>query len=258
MAIIETLLSLPGWLGILLMMAIISAIGIPTYLISHRLIKAYTVSDVRDPTGSLFEVVGMLVSLMLSLAFADVLVKTTSIEETLMRETMSIADAITDLRSYGTDEALEISVLLVEYAVAVVEDDWPALANDRLSGHTHELKSQIYNSALLLEPSTRKQEFLLAGILTDIDAISDYRLSRLTSAVGQPPIFVYVVLIGFFLTMACFGAYRPQKPLIVLVSAYTAFVGFVLYLILSLSDPYQGAFSVDHSLLDILIEKASQ
>lgn len=200
----------------------------------------------------------MLVSLMLSLAFADVLLKKSSIENTLMRETTSIADAISDLRSYGTKETQEISTLLIDYAVAVVEYDWPALANGRLSDHTQELKSQIYDRALLLEPSTRKQEILLAGILADIDAISDYRLNRLTATLAHPPVFVYVVLIGFFLTMACFGAYKPQKALVVLVSAYAAFVGFVLYLILSLSDPFQGTFSVEHSLLDVLIEKTSR
>ncbi|MEP1933917.1 MAG: hypothetical protein ABJJ37_21830, partial [Roseibium sp.] len=224
MGAIEALLSLPDWLGILFTMLFTTGIGIPIYLLSHRYIQKNITSDMKDPTGSLFRVIGMLVSLMLSLAFADVLLKKSSIEDTLMRETTSIADAIADLQSYGTREAKEISALLVDYAVAVVEHDWPALANDRLSNQTLELKSQIYNRALLLEASTPKQEILLAGILADIDAISDFRLIRLTATLAHPPIFLYVVLIGFFLTMACFGSYKPQKPLVILVSAYAAFV----------------------------------
>lgn len=45
--------------------------------------------------------------------------------------------------------------------------------------------------------------------------------------------------------MACFGAYRPHVSLIVLVSLYTAFIGLVIYLIMSLSDPFHGANIVE-------------
>jgi hypothetical protein len=54
--------------------------------------------------------------------------------------------------------------------------------------------------------------------------------------------------------MACFGAYQPQGPLIVLVSLYTVFVGLVLYLILTLSDPYQG-IGVDPTTFEFMVEK---
>jgi hypothetical protein len=39
--------------------------------------------------------------------------------------------------------------------------------------------------------------------------------------------------------MACFGIYRPQAPLVVLVLLYSIFVGLVLCLILIFSDPFQ-------------------
>ena len=66
--------------------------------------------------------------------------------------------------------------------------------------------------------------------------------------------FVHIVIFGFLVTMACFGAYRPQAPLVGLISLYTLFIGFVLYLILSLSDPFQGAIGIDPTAFERLAE----
>ena len=54
--------------------------------------------------------------------------------------------------------------------------------------------------------------------------------------------------------MACFGAYRPQPPLVVLVSLYTLFVGLVLFLILKLSDPFQGDIGIAPTVFEHLVE----
>ena len=91
-----------------------------------------------------------------------------------------------------------------------------------------------------LNPTKPLQEKLWSRILADVDLMSDYRMSRLDTALARPPIYVIVIVFGFFITMACFGAYRPQAPLVGLVLLYTVFVGLVLFLILTLSDPFQG------------------
>ncbi len=105
-----------------------------------------------------------------------------------------------------------------------------------------------------LEPTTSIQEKLFAKMLTDLDAISDYRLIRLDNALADPPVYIKVVFLGFLFTMACFGVYRPQAPLIVLVSLYAVFIGLTLYLILALSDPFQGGFGADPTTLEHLVE----
>ena len=94
----------------------------------------------------------------------------------------------------------------------------------------------------------------MSHILADIDTLSDYRVVRLDSALVKPPVFVYVIIFGFLVTMACFGAYRPQAPLVVLAFLYTVFVGLVLYLVLAMSDPFQGSFGVAPAPFEHLVE----
>ena len=117
------------------------------------------------------------------------------------------------------------------------------------------LRMQLEESVWKLKPATPVQEKLYAEILADIDTISDYRLIRLDNALAEPPVYLNVIVFGLLVTMACFGVYRPQRPLIVLVSHYTIFVGLVLYLVLALSDPFQGGIRVDTDTLDLLVER---
>lgn len=89
---------------------------------------------------------------------------------------------------------------------------------------------------------------------TDIDAISDYRWIRLDNTLEEQPVYLYAIVFGFLVTMACFGAYPPQVPPVALASLYTMFIGLVLYLVLAVSDPFRGGLSVDPNSFEHLIE----
>ena len=143
---------------------------------------------------------------------------------------------------------------MLEYTKAVIDDDWPALANDKLGQRTGASKSQLTEAVMNLEPATSNQKKLWSFIAADIDALSDHRLIRLENAMEKPPIFVNVIILGFLVTMACFGSYRPQAPLLVLVSLYTLFVGLVLFLIVKLNDPFQGDISLAPTAFEYLVE----
>jgi hypothetical protein len=73
--VIDFLLSLPTWAGCVFMMGFTTVVGFVVYLVFYKLISKYQREDMQDPTSNLFRVVGMLVSLMLALAFSEVIVE---------------------------------------------------------------------------------------------------------------------------------------------------------------------------------------
>ena len=231
-----------------------TVVGLVVYLVFYKFISKYQSYDLKEPTSSLFRVVGTLVSLMLALAFSEVIVDLRTIRNAVQREAVAISDSFKNLKLFVIERTREIRTILVEYTPAVIDDDWPALANDRLGQRTSALKRQFTEAVMTLEPATPNQEKLWSLIAADIDALSDHRVIRLDAALAGPPIYVNVMIFGFLVTMACFGAYRPQAPLVVLVSLYTLFVGLVLFLILKLSDPFQGDISVAPTAFEYLVE----
>jgi ABC-type multidrug transport system fused ATPase/permease subunit len=251
---IEFLLSLSTLAGSVISMVLSTAAGLLAYSISYKLISKYQSGDLKDPTNGLFRVVGTLVALMLSLAFAEVVVELRAIENAIEREAVAISDTFYDLQRFDVEATRETRTVLIDYAQAVIDDDWPALANDKLGDRAGALKKQLEEGVWKLDPATPVQEKLWSQILADTDKISDYRLIRLDSALAEPPVYMYVIIFGFLITMVCFGTYRPQGPLVALVSLYTIFIGLVFYLILTLSDPFQGGIGVQPTTFEHLVE----
>jgi hypothetical protein len=242
---IEFVGSLPTWAGGLLSMLLMTASGLLVYLVSCRLFSKYSSDDLKEPVGHLFRVVGVLVSLMLSLAFAEVILDMRTVEQAIERETVAISDIFTVLGLFDTPSARRVQETLVEYTRSVSSDDWSALENDKLGERTSALKRQLAKGLLELELEAQVEDRSWSSLVADFDTVSDNRLIRLDGALSDPPIYTQVVITGFLIAMACFGAYGSRPPLIALVALYSLFVGLVLYLIISMSDPFQGGMVIE-------------
>ena len=107
---IEFLLPLSMWAGSLLAMAISTILGLMVYFTSYKLISKYQSEEMKDPTSNLFRVIGMIVSLMLSLAFAEVLVEMRSIENAIEREAVAISDTFDDLQRFDNENTRNIRI----------------------------------------------------------------------------------------------------------------------------------------------------
>ena len=252
---IDALLSLPTPLGALAGVLFTTAVGMAAYLASYALSARFQTEDLKEAINSLFRVVGILLSLFLSLTLGEVMFELKGIETAIQRESLAIADIHNDLFRFGDEETRDIRALLVEYTEAIIEDDWPALAHDRLGERAGTLLNQLEDAVLGLEASNPVQETLRARIIEDVDTIPDYRLSRLEHALAEPPFFLLVVFFAFLVTMLFFGVHRPGIVIVSLVSMYTTLVGLVLYLILAYSDPFQGMIGIESTSLEYVLER---
>jgi len=238
---VEYLNSLPTWAGCIVMTGFTAVAGFVVYLVFYKFISKYKREGIKDATSNIFRVVGMLVSLVLALAFSEVIGELRTIRKSIVRESVAISDIYQVLELFDIEETRELQTILVDYTQAV-------------SLRAGALKRQLVEGVINLKPATPAQEKMFSHILSDIDALSDHRINRLDSALAEPPVYLYVLIFGFLVTMACFGVYRPQAPLVVLVWLYTVFVGLMLFLVLQLSDPFQGDIGVAPTSFEYLVE----
>ncbi|MGD9330315.1 MAG: hypothetical protein PVJ53_03330 [Desulfobacterales bacterium] len=89
---IEYALSLPGWLGAMLAMTLTTVSGMMVYGLSYRRISLFQRHNLTNPITSLFRMVGILVSLMLSLAFSEVVAEWRDVKNAIDREAVAISD----------------------------------------------------------------------------------------------------------------------------------------------------------------------
>ena len=237
-------------------MVFTTVLGLAVYIISYKLIEKSKTVRLIEPINNLFRLVAIIVSLMLSLSFGEVITEWKAIKNAINQESVAISDTYINLKYYDSEATREIRAILIDYAQAVIDDDWPAMANDRLGQRASALKRQFTEKVIELKPATSIQKEIRSGIIADIDSLSDHRLIRLNHSMAKPPVYVLVIIFGFLVSMACFGAYQPNFPLIALFSLCTLFIGMVLYLILAMSDPFQGAIIIDPTPFEYLIEAA--
>jgi len=255
---IEQLLHLPVVPGAILLMGITMATGVTIYVLSSRLFVNSRSKDTRRAADYLFRATGILVSLFLSLTFADVVLELNQIETSIEREAVMIEDIYRDLGRYESNRARKAQILLEDYVNAVIDHDWPALANDSLSQEARDIFDQLEYEVLHLEDETEIQGILRGRIISDVDLVSDLRLSRLEQAFAKPPLFLIVVFFGFLTTMVCFGAHQPNRLTLMLLSSYTLLIGLVVYLILAFSDPFQGSTGIDPVSLQFILDQIRQ
>jgi hypothetical protein len=255
---IDSLLSLPTVLGGLIFIALTTAIGMTVYYITFRLHaqrqNEAALKEIKDATGNLFRVVGWLFTLLLSITFTDVVTELGVTETAIQSEAAAIEDARHDLRRFGFEETGEIHSLLIDYTQAVIDHDWSALSNDQLSVQTDALLQQLGDAVLGLEAKSSSQEIVQSRLITDVDRISNYRISRLQQARERPSSVLIVVLFGYLVTMVYFGIYEPRSAMLSLLSLYTVFVGVIIYLMLAMGDPFHGTMSVDPAPLEYVLQ----
>ena len=75
----------------------------------------------------------------------------------------------------------------------------PALEDDELGEEAAAAYRQLVGETLALDPSGRAEETLWSRLVDDIDAMSDARQSRLSAALVDPPVFLYVLPVGFLI-----------------------------------------------------------
>ena len=131
-----------------------------------------------------------------------------------------------------------------------------ALAEGRASIRAAIVFDEIELGLLRLESSTQEQEVLRARLLSDIDEITDLRAARSFRATVAPPAFLYVAVLGFLCTMGMLGVHEAGLRSVMLMGFYCAFVGVVIYFILSLSHPFEGIARVTPEAFEVLWDSA--
>lgn len=256
-AVIEALLSLPIALSSLSFMVLVSAAGllvwVATFRLHARLEAPEAVKAMEGATGNLLRVVGWLFTLLLSLTFTNVVVERNAAENAVEGEAKAILDVHHGLRRLELADT-RIQTLLVEYTRTVVEDEWPALEQKRLSERADEVLRQMEDGVLGIEATSPMQKTMLSRLVADMDMMSDHRMSRLVQAREEPTVVVFVAFFGYLASMAYFGIYAPRPILVGLISLYTAFVGVSIYLVLAMGHPFLGPTAIDAAPLEYALE----
>lgn len=201
----------------------------------------------HDVAAACFAVVGGLYGIVL----AFVLVSSWERFEEARERAEVEADALADL--YRHSSALPAPIdsqlrgLVLAYAHAVIDDEWPAMSENRPSTRSTTLFNEMWSMLLAAPPGDAKQVVIFQNTLGKMDDFSDARRDRLLYArVGLPSIvWAFLVSSGVVtIAFSYFFGLRQIASQMLMTAALAGTIGAALVLIAEMQTPFSGSVRV--------------
>ena len=243
----QTIASLPVWVA----GSLISGVAIGVAALIELLIRSLVPARLREAhttvAASMFNVVGTTYSVLL--AFVAMLAwdgynragAVTDDEASLVLVVYQLADGL------GGPEMAAMQADIVAYGQHVVGAEWPAQAKGTAVAETDPSLTRLTRTALHLHPGTIADSNLQTLLLEDLTRLGSARRERLLiQRTPVPPVVWFVLLAGGGISVA-FSSFLGSQSLAMhlAMSSLLALSGaLVLLLIVALSNPFRGDFSI--------------
>lgn len=213
----------------------------------RRRVPLELLKEQHDVAAACFAVIGGLYGIVL----AFVMVSSWQRFEEARQQTEVEANALGDL--YRHADALPAPTgaalrdLVRRYATAVVDEEWPAMAENEQSPHARELFDQMWQTVLATPGGDGKELVVFQNTLGKMDDFTDARRDRLLYARVGLPMVVWAFLIGSGLVTIAFSYFfglRQVASQMLMTAALAATIAAALVLIAEMQTPFSGAVRV--------------
>ncbi len=203
--------------------------------------------------------VAALQALILALVFAAEEARYRDLQHTIVEEAAAVADVFHNLGRYGGPAATPLREATARYVRIVIEEEWPALAEGRLSEAAAREWDRVYDGVLDLEAATDRERSLRAFMLDDIHGLWALRGERQQIAVSNvSAVFWVAALAGFVCVVVPYFRYRPMPVHLLLLGVFAGYNGLVVYAIYALGTPYAEPAVVAPAAFEAVYERDMQ
>jgi hypothetical protein len=210
----------------------------------------------NEVAGFKFAVVGVVYAVILGFATVVTWEKFRDAEAAVLQE----AGALTALGrlSIGLEQpaAENIQQQLHDYALAVIDDDWPAMNAGHYSHKVTQSLDHLY-AAVIVHETHGSEQAILSEMFYQLDQVTQARRSRLGSADGIIPGVIWGILIGGAVVTVLFTFFFGSASLLaqVMMNGLLSFLVFVaLWVIAEINFPFTGPVHVTPEPLQIFLD----
>jgi hypothetical protein len=238
--------ALPLWAEVLALVIVPTIVAASGPILLRRWYGYERLASNNEIAGFKFATVGVVYSVMVAFAVIVVWEKFNDAELTVVQEAGAAA-TLYRLAAGPEPEMIATRGALDGYLKAVVEGEWPKMANGQSSPEATQALDALYGAVLRVASGGLRQPAILSEVFKQVDAITQARRVRLHLATGVVPGIVWLVLcFGAVLTVAFtffFGTKNLQAQ-VMMTGILSALVFMALMVIVSIDHPFTGPSSV--------------
>jgi hypothetical protein len=159
------------------------------------------------------------------------------LEASALRNVYRLAEGLPD------EQHIKLQQQARSYADAVINKDWPEMANSQIPEESHEINQAMWKTLMSVKVATPSQVVAEDHALSELSSLTEHRRTRLLqSKYHLPVIFWGVLLVGALLTItsaSMFGSANPRLHALQVFS-FTLLITLVLLAISDVNLPFRG------------------
>lgn len=256
-------MSFPGDL-ILMLLWISGGVGLAfgTYWLVRRLLPPRNGSDghsypaaVREMVSTTGVRIAALFGILLALVYAQELRRFQDVRDGLHQEAAAISQVYFDAGRVDDPAGQVIRVALADYVKLLVAVEWPELGKDhRLSNQTWKAFDVAQDAAMSLQPNNLREVAVRQAMIDRLIIVADLRsLREHQAAESAPLLFAIPAIVGLLLVTAPFFIYPRGREVWVMLGAYGAFAGMILFFIHGFASPFNAPLKLKPTAFERLL-----
>jgi Protein of unknown function (DUF4239) len=209
----------------------------------RRLVPLSFLETHHEVAGFFISVLSVIYAVLLGFVILVVWSDFEEIKEAVVREASQLGDILHMARGFPTAVQQQVQQEITTYVHAVVDDEWPAMAQRQVSTRAQSAMASLWHTYMALEPTTTRENALYAETLDRLHALSETRRLRLHASRDKIPRLMWVLLwAGGLITIlfTYFFGVQSIRSQVLMTTALTAVIAFVLLLIVALEQPFTG------------------
>ena len=231
------------WFWILLLVLALPAIAAAGALLVRNAVGPDVLAHHNNVAGYIYGVIGVVYAVLLGFTAIMVWEQFRNAQEGVEREADALADLYRDAQNFPPEVREQVALRVRAYARAVIEKEWPAMAEGQSSPETWGEYEQLWRTYDEFTPHEDHQRAWYAESIRQLNALGDERRDRLLRVRSHLPTVIWSVLLaGGVVTIGFtffFGTQNPRaQGLMTAALAFT--IGVVLLSILALEQPFAG------------------
>lgn len=200
--------------------------------------------EVNHELGAVaFNIVGLIYAVLLGFTVLNAQDRFNEVHQTIENEANLVADLFRDAAAFDPDEQESARSALRAYAISVVKDEWPMLAEEKLDKRMSKVFQSVWHAYYDIDPQTDQQRAWYAASISRLNELNNARLVRFyNTQESLGPMMWTLLIVGAMITtsFSYFFYCGNLKAQILMTSMIAGSVSFMLFLTLSLDHPFLG------------------
>jgi hypothetical protein len=242
---------LPNWVVFLLFTVVAVAVGWLAVFGLRRWGELLFGADGRDDRNGLIELVltgtGLFYGLLLGLIAAATYTTFADTENVVNDEATAVTALYRDVSNYPEPVRGQLRDDIRNYVSYVIDEAWPAQQRGEVPTGGIVRIDTIQDRLARFEPATEGDKILHAEALSQFNKFVELRQQRVNAVTSSlPDPLWWVLVLGAVINIALIAmlAVRGLAAHLVISALFAIFVAMMIFLIVSMDNPFRGEFSV--------------